>query len=230
MPVSRLAGIVVLLVLAACFLVVIVRALRGVPWKQILAGLWSLLWKLALVAGVAVAVLSLLPRGRAAPPEAPALPPPAPPARAPLGPVPSSLLWVVGICVAGVVLALAARMVLVRRKETGRSWETQIMLARQALLNGDDLRDVVIRCYLRMADALQQERGIERESSMTTGEFEALLEAKGLPPGPVRALTRLFERARYSSWQPGDGEEQGALQCLETILESARRLPVGPTP
>ena len=224
MPMGRFAGIIILIVIGVAFLALIVRALWGVDGKRLLSGFWSLLWKLALGAAIVMAITSLLPGSVARAPQAPPPPPARPLATAPLGPVPPFLLWAAAVGVAAVVLVLAARLVLSRRPDD-RSWEREVVLARQALLDGGELRGVIIRCYARMAEVLKEERGIEREASMTTGEFEAMLEAKGLPREPVQALTRLFEAARYSPWEPAEGEERGAIRCLETILDSAGRLP-----
>jgi hypothetical protein len=223
MPMGRLAGTIVLIVLGVSVVALIIRALWGVPGKRLLAGFWSLLWKLALAAGVLLAIASLLPRSLRAD-SAPPQPSARPLVTAPLGAVPPALLWAAGIGMGTVVLLLVIRMT-TRRPVDCRPWEQEMVIARQALLDGHDLRGVIVRCYSRMAEALQEERGIERESFMTAGEFEALLGAKGLPPEPVRALTRLFEAARYSLWQPATGEEQAAIRCLDSILEYARRLP-----
>jgi hypothetical protein len=69
-----------------------------------------------------------------------------------------------------------------------------------------------------MGQALQQEQRIEREAFMTTGEFEVLLSAKGVPRDPVHQLTQLFDAVRYGRRQPASGENQRALQCLDAIL------------
>ena len=126
---------------------------------------------------------------------------------------------------AGIVLVLCVRMILAARRSVPRSWESEAAYARQALLDGQDLREVIIRCYVRMGRALQEEQQIERESFMTTGEFEVLLAARGVPPDPVRQLTRLFDAVRYGRREPAAGEEQRALQCLDAILAYCRQAP-----
>jgi hypothetical protein len=223
MPMSSIAGIIVLIVLAVSFLALVVWALKGVHWKRLLPAAFSLLWKLALVAGVILLVISLLPRNPGVSPGVP-MPPPKPVATAPLGAVPPVLIWVAAIMLAAAIALLTVRMLLARRPQDPRTWELEVEQARQALLDGHDLREVIIRCYRRMGEALQEERGIEREASMTTGEFEELLADKGLPREPVRQLTRLFEAARYSLWQPAAGEEQDAIRCLDAILSHVRQL------
>jgi hypothetical protein len=94
--------------------------------------------------------------------------------------------------------------------------------ARQALITGVDLKDVILHCYQQMSLAMKQEQGIEREDFMTTGEFETVLEAVGIPHEPIHQLTRLFEAVRYGNWQPNAVDEQKAIQCLEAIIVHSR--------
>jgi hypothetical protein len=223
MLMSRFAAIIVLIILGVSFLALVVRAMKGVPWKRVLSAALSLLWKLALVGGLILLVVSLLPRTSGVLSAEP-MPQPGPVATAPLGPIPPALIWAAAIMLGAAVLLLAVRIFVARRASASRAWELEIEQARQALLDGQDLREVIIRCYRRMGEALQEERGIVRATFMTTGEFEELLAEKGLPRDPVRQLTRLFEAARYSLWQPAAGEEQGAIRCLDAILEHCRQL------
>jgi hypothetical protein len=92
----------------------------------------------------------------------------------------------------------------------------------QALKTGSDLKDVIIKCYLQMSLALKREQGIERQDFMTTGEFEHLLEAAGIPHEPIHQLTRLFDAVRYGNWQPNTADEEQAIQCLQAIMLSSR--------
>jgi hypothetical protein len=46
----------------------------------------------------------------------------------------------------------------------------------------------------------------------------------------VRQLTRLFEAARYSLWQPAGGEEQNAIYCLDAIMQHCRQLRAAGSP
>ena len=222
MGIGSFAAIVLLMVLVVPLIVLVISALRGVRWKRLLAGLWSLLWKLLLAGGAVILVVSLLPVSRGSVTEEPS-PAPRPLATAPLGPVPVGVIWAAGIALGVVVILVSARMILGRRRVPMRSWELEVALARQALLDGGDLREVIIRCYTRMAEALQEERKIEREAFMTAGEFEILLADKGLPREPVHQLTRLFESARYSLREPAPGEERSAIACLDSILVHCRR-------
>jgi hypothetical protein len=215
--------VMLLLAFAIPLVVLLVRALRGVPWKKLLVRAWSLAWKLVLVAGVLVLVVRLLPRSEGSAASEP-LPPPRPLVTAPLGPVPGIVIWIAAIALGAAVVGVSLWVLLRRRPRPQPAWELEVAHARQALLDGGDLRAVIIRCYTRMAEALQEERGIERVVSMTTGEFETLLDGKGLPREPIRQLTRLFDAARYSQHEPLPGEERIALSCLDSILEGSRRL------
>ncbi len=224
MGMSGFAVTLVLIVLGITLLAVVVRALSGVHLKRLLAGMWSVLWKLLLGCAAVTLVVLLLPSSPGSV-SGPPMPEPRPLATAPLGPVPPALIWAAGILFGGAVLAVTARMILGRRRSAA-PWEQEVDLARRALLAGGDLRDVILRCYARMAEALQEERGIEREASMTTGEFRKLLAEKGLPTDPVAELTRLFEAARYSPWEPTPADEKGALRSLDAILEHCRQGPL----
>jgi hypothetical protein len=93
----------------------------------------------------------------------------------------------------------------------------------QALKTGSDLKNVIVKCYLQMSMALEQEQGIERQDFMTTGEFEKLLQAAGIPHEPIHQLTRLFDAVRYGNWQPNTADEQNAIQSLEAIMLYSRQ-------
>jgi hypothetical protein len=95
--------------------------------------------------------------------------------------------------------------------------------ALRALENGSDLRSTILQCYRSMVAAVKNERGIQRESSVTPREFVAVLSAKGLPPEPVRALTRIFEDVRYGNQPAGPRQQVEAVGCLEEIVAACRR-------
>ncbi len=105
-----------------------------------------------------------------------------------------------------------------RRMLRGLAQEAQGAL--NALQGGEDLRNVVLRCYQGMIRVLRRERGIERHSSMTAAEFAAQLAQTGLPTTEIARLTRLFERARYGSQAPGAAEEAEAIASLQAIVEA----------
>jgi hypothetical protein len=98
-----------------------------------------------------------------------------------------------------------------------------VEIARSALSDlraGHDWEDVVVRCYADMSTALSQRRGIARHEAMTPREFAARLEEAGFPAGAVRTLTRLFEKARYSSHHSSSAESQQAVDALQAIMQA----------
>lgn len=92
-----------------------------------------------------------------------------------------------------------------------------------ALMAGENIKNIVIRSYFQMSRVLLQERDIKREQAMTPHEFEQTLVEKGLPYEPVHQLTHLFEEVRYGTKQPGKLEELRAIDCLSTIVAFCRR-------
>jgi hypothetical protein len=90
--------------------------------------------------------------------------------------------------------------------------------ALQALNDGLDLKNVILRCYSQMAQVLKREKGLEMEAAMTPREFERLAEARGMPPVPVQQLTQLFEAARYGHQPPDPFDERQAIECLTAIV------------
>jgi hypothetical protein len=85
---------------------------------------------------------------------------------------------------------------------------------------GRDWDDTVIRCYARMSEAVDQERGLHRQQAMTPQEFASRLEQAGLPSEPVRRLTRLFEKARYGGRKSSREDVNEAVTCLTAILHA----------
>ena len=88
------------------------------------------------------------------------------------------------------------------------------------LSDGRDWEDAVIRCYVRMSEALGQERGLHRQQAMTPQEFASRLEQAGLPSDPIRRLTRLFEKARYGGRKSSREDVNEAVTCLTAILQA----------
>jgi Domain of unknown function (DUF4129) len=211
-----------ILVLAGSMLYVIYRLTRGMRWKT-LGFYLQLILVISVIVGSIIFLITLLPKTQISFSEEMPLPPSAPPATSPLGPVPVVLLWLVGIglLVGGLLLGIwifAAS----RRTMTIDLVQLEAEKARQALLSGTDLKEVIVRCYLQMSLALEQEQGIERKDFMTTREFEHLLEAAGIPHDPIHQLTQLFEAVRYGNWQPAPPDEENAINCLEAIVFHCR--------
>jgi hypothetical protein len=141
----------------------------------------------------------------------------------PLGPVPTPLLWLVGIGLFVISVLVGVWIFASRQAKPIDLVGSEAEKAWQALKSGSDLKDVIIRCYLQMSLALNKAQGIERKDFMTTGEFENLLEAAGVPHEPIHQLTRLFDAVRYGNWRPNSADEQKAIQCLESIMLYCRQ-------
>jgi hypothetical protein len=143
----------------------------------------------------------------------------------PLGSTPPWLLWLVGIGLLIITVLVAIWMFTpVRQADRLDLLGLEAERARQALISGGDLKDVIINCYRQMSLTMKQEQGIEREEFMTTGEFETVMESVGIPREPIHLLTRLFEAVRYGHWQPDGVDEQQAIQCLEAIVVNSRNV------
>jgi hypothetical protein len=89
-----------------------------------------------------------------------------------------------------------------------------------ALSQGAEPQDTVMRCYVQMSRILAEGPGMRREVAMTPREFERQLGAAGLPEKPVRALTRLFESVRYGAKLATEREERQALDALAAIVDA----------
>lgn len=83
--------------------------------------------------------------------------------------------------------------------------------------SGEDVANVVVRCYREMERAVRRAHGWGRRASMTPREFERRLADAGLDPDAVGRLTRLFERVRYGHHDVGAVDEAEAEACLAAI-------------
>jgi hypothetical protein len=220
LPILRFIGALLGVMVGSVFLVALVRSAAQLGWKGLKSFILKGLGISALVTASVAILLFLLPRSASSPPQAAAAEPKPIFAVAPLGPPPKALVWLVAAAVA--CLAAAAAVLALRGRKGGaddrlRRLALEAGTARQAILEGGDLRDVITRCYRGMSLALERGRGIERESSMTAREFEAVLEEAGVPPDALRRLTRLFEAVRYGDGSPCAADEAEALRCLAEI-------------
>ncbi|MFP4345212.1 MAG: DUF4129 domain-containing protein [Anaerolineales bacterium] len=130
---------------------------------------------------------------------------------------------VVALLVAAAVLTVAWRAWQRRRQEPPLERLAQEAATAVAELRaGADVRDTVTRCYVRMMEEVERAKGLRRERTLTAREFEAYLESRGLPAGPVRDLTRLFEQVRYGFTSPGEEQAQRAIDSLTAIVEACR--------
>lgn len=142
----------------------------------------------------------------------------------PLGQPPGELILLVLIAFIVVVGLLVFKVLGIWFKQTGMT--KQILHEAESAVNeiksGENLRNVIIRCYLQMTHALHEERKIERHYSMTVREFEDWLEEKGYPIVPVHQLTRLFEKARYGTQLTMKEDEKTAVESLNEIIRFCR--------
>lgn len=146
------------------------------------------------------------------------------PAVTPLGEPPRGLVQLVLIAfvLGGGLLVIRALRQLPRAGVKDRLLE-ETEGALNAIRTGEDLRNVIIRCYFQMTRALGDERNIERNHDMTAREFEALLAARGFPDQPVHRLTGLFEKARYGELSADTKDEELAVASLSEIIQFCRK-------
>jgi len=88
-----------------------------------------------------------------------------------------------------------------------------------ALQSGLDLRSVIMRCYYQMSEILKEEKGVERSDDMTPQEFQSLLINRGLPAEPVRRLTSIFQKMRYSGQAASHQDEVDASNSLYQLIK-----------
>ncbi len=89
-----------------------------------------------------------------------------------------------------------------------------------AIAAGHDWGDVIIQSYVRMNEAVQASRGLQRARASTPREFAERLEQAGLPAHAVQRLTRLFESARYGAAGSSQNDINEAVACLNSILQA----------
>lgn len=142
----------------------------------------------------------------------------------PLGEPPNQIVWFVIIGVVFGVGFLALK--LWKQEQSPIRFEDQLSQeaesAVQAIKVGEGLRSAILRCYLQMARALQEEQNIERGENMTVHEFEEWLAQKGFPTVPVHQLTYLFEKVRYGQEEIDKEDETTAVESLNEIIKFCR--------
>lgn len=219
---NKFVIVVIIFMLAGSMLFAAYKLIRGTDWKSLKSFIPPILVIILIVSGFLFLVM-LLPRSGEYVPVEMYTPIPEPVVTSPLGSVPPLLFWLVGLGLLVIIILVGIWLLTPSRQlspidlvglEAEKAW--------QALKTGLDLKDVIIKCYRQMSLALEKEQGIERKDFMTTGEFENLLEAAGIPHDPIHQLTRLFEAVRYGNWQPNPADEQQAIQCLEAIMLYSR--------
>ncbi len=217
-PVNRFIMILVCLVAAGAFLYSVIKVLRGASWRDVLSFLISMVFIVLIIGGLLLAILAL-PHSTSPVQTQLVVPTPQPRVTAPLGPVPPILLWIVGGCLLISGIMLIIWVIRIARKKPGATdlIAREAEKARQRILLGVGLKDVIIQCYRQMGDVLREDRGIARKETMTTLEFEESLITAGFSPEPVHELTRMFNAARYGNWQPSPDDEEKAIRCFEDI-------------
>jgi len=98
----------------------------------------------------------------------------------------------------------------------------QAETALDALREGNEPKDIVLRCYYEMSQVVRERQHIQRDLATTPQEFEQTLLQQGLPGNAVRQLTDLFEQVRYGAEIAGEAEKQTAIDSLSAIIEACR--------
>jgi len=143
----------------------------------------------------------------------------------PLGEPPQGLIWFVII---GVVVGVSFPFINMAKDQLKQNKADEKILeeaehAINALHSGEELRNVILRCYMQMTHALYEEQGIERNHTMTVREFEDLLALRGFPNAPVKQITALFEKVRYGEELMSKEDEGIAVESLNEIVRFCRR-------
>lgn len=136
---------------------------------------------------------------------------------------------------AGIAVAAAAIGILAYRRRTGRpatspsqdplaaTLDAGIQHASRAVAGTDDVRRAIIGCFTAMQDGLDRS-GLPRSEVRTPAELLAAATRAGLAaPGPATTLTRLFERARFSSADLTDRDRQTAATALAGLRRTGVR-------
>ena len=137
-------------------------------------------------------------------------------------------VWVASIGTAVFLTGVVSLGLLLYYKKYYKRMTPADRLAREAeravdaLQQGGEFKNVIIRCYYQMSQILSSERGIRRDLAMTPSEFEQALEEKGFPSEPIQYLTKIFEEVRYGTRQPDKQEEEKAIWYLTVIAEASK--------
>lgn len=216
LPVTQGIFTLILLILV---IQVWVRLMARLDFKKIIRPVFLL--------AIVLVILGLLPRFTAAPAistaEEAAENPIAQSAEVPVTPLgdpPVVFTWLV---LAGILAGLVIVVIALSRRapspgNTKDKLQQEAASALDALNAGQSFKDVIVRCYMQMAQVLLEEQGLQRREPMTVSEFERLLAGSGLPLSPVHQLTRLFEQVRYGRQPASEADQQLGIVCLDEIM------------
>jgi hypothetical protein len=222
--INRVVLIFIIVLAAVVICIGLFKFIRRVEWKFVLTVLLSIFLACIAVAGFLIVVLYLLPHSKENIVNETFIPIIKEPLRAPLGDPPVFLLWIAGIIPAGLIIFLIIRLFRSNSNKEDALFHIKLEAekAMNELLLGYDLKDVITRCYKEMCNALEKEKNILREESMTVEEFRVRLEEAGAPEESIRELTILFETARYGNAEPLPVDEQKAVRCFKAIIAGIR--------
>jgi uncharacterized protein with PIN domain len=122
------------------------------------------------------------------------------------------------------LLALLAR----RRAEVAAVEEEQVVIeaveeSLEDLRRERDVRRAIIACYARMERALEHAGSARRPAEAPFEYLVRVLERITANGPAARALTELFERAKFSVEPVGDREKQQAIDALELLRVEVSR-------
>jgi Domain of unknown function (DUF4129) len=80
-----------------------------------------------------------------------------------------------------------------------------------------DVRRAIIACYARMERALERAGNARRSAEAPFEYLVRVLERIAANSRAARALTELFERAKFSVEPMGEREKQEAIEALEVL-------------
>ncbi len=88
--------------------------------------------------------------------------------------------------------------------------------AMQQIIDGDDPRAAILRCYQEMSAIVSRAERTPNFSYFTPREFASHLRSRGMKDEHVDRLTAIFETVRYGG-RSGMGFVDEAVACLESI-------------
>lgn len=142
---------------------------------------------------------------------------------------PPTLTWLLSLLFLVGVLGLAYVIWRSRPRPAERPLSYQELSERAfaaiaELRQGQQLDDVILRCYQEMSETVARQQRLRRQDGATPREFARTLQRAGLPETAVIQLTALFEQVRYGGLMPGKREQLQAIDSLEAIVAACDRM------